>query len=86
MSESVVSSPSLRATVYTKDSIVNRVIEKFVERSAVGVEKYGTTLDRSDLSVVAWATHMQEELMDGILYLEKWRLEVEAADAFKKNP
>jgi len=53
------------------DSIVNSVISKFLERSRVGIEKYGTTLDRKDLTVLDWITHAQEELMDGILYLEK---------------
>lgn len=53
------------------DSIVQTVIEKFKMRSEFGKKKYGTTLDRNDLSVVEWITHAQEEHMDAILYLEK---------------
>lgn len=53
------------------DSIVLSVIEKFKQRSEFGQKKYGTNLDRTDLSFLDWATHMQEELMDAILYLEK---------------
>jgi hypothetical protein len=53
------------------DSIVNSVVQKFLSRSELGIKKYGTTLDRNDLSTVDWITHAQEELMDGILYLEK---------------
>lgn len=53
------------------DSIVRSVIEKFAKRSEFGKQKYGTDLDRSDLGVLDWITHAQEELMDGILYLEK---------------
>ena len=53
------------------DSIVQAVIEKFGVRSELGKKKYGTTLDRTDLSVVDWITHAQEEHMDAILYLEK---------------
>ena len=53
------------------DSIVNSVVQKFLSRSDVGIKKYGKTLDRDDLSTVDWITHAQEELMDGILYLEK---------------
>jgi hypothetical protein len=34
-------------------------------------EKYGHTLDRQDLSVLDWIEHAQQELQDGILYLEK---------------
>ena len=53
------------------DSIVKAVVEKFLQRSAVGIAKYGVTLDRTDLGVLDWIQHAQEELMDGILYLEK---------------
>ena len=55
----------------TQDSVVNSVIEQFAKRSNVGVEKYGTTLDRTYLTMLDWIQHAQEELMDGILYLEK---------------
>jgi hypothetical protein len=53
------------------DSVVKSVISKFTERANVGLEKYGTNLDRQDLQTVDWINHAQEELMDGILYLEK---------------
>jgi hypothetical protein len=54
-----------------KDSIVKAVVEKFLQRSSVGVAKYGVTLDRTDLGPLDWIQPAQEELMDGILYLEK---------------
>lgn len=53
------------------DSIVTAVIEKFKVRSEIGRAKYGTDLDRTDLSVLEWIKHAQEEHMDAILYLEK---------------
>jgi hypothetical protein len=64
-------SPALAPAPLTKDSIVNSVISQFVKRSNVGLEKYGTNLDRTDLSLLDWVQHTQEEMMDGILYLEK---------------
>ena len=57
------------------DSVVCSVVEKFKQRSEVGIQKYGTTLDRTDLSFLDWVNHMQEELMDAILYLEKMKKE-----------
>lgn len=57
--------------VKTLDSVVRSVVSKFVDRAKFGLEKYGTNLDREDLQTVDWITHAQEELMDGILYLEK---------------
>jgi hypothetical protein len=53
------------------DSVVQAVIKKFLDRSELGQKKYGTTLDRTDLKPLDWIVHAQEELMDGILYLEK---------------
>lgn len=55
------------------DSIVDSVIKKFKDRSDVGIKKYGTTLDRKDINFDGWAEHLQQELMDGILYLERLR-------------
>jgi len=53
------------------DSVVKSIVNKFLERSSFGKKKYGTDLDRKDLKVSDWIQHAQEELMDGILYLEK---------------
>ena len=61
---------------YCADSIVNSVISAFIGRSNVGLQKYGTTLDRDDLSVLDWIQHAQEEHMDAILYLEKLKTEI----------
>ena len=54
-----------------KDSIVESVINKYRERSEKGIETYGTTLDRNDLSRLEWLNHLQEELMDAVNYIEK---------------
>ncbi len=53
------------------DTIVQSVIEQFKQRSEVGIKKYNTTLDRTDLTRLEWLQHAQEEAMDLILYLEK---------------
>ena len=53
------------------DSVVSSVMQKYIERSLVGKRKYGTTLDRDDLTIIEWINHTQEELMDATLYLEK---------------
>jgi hypothetical protein len=53
------------------DSVVEAVVSKMRNRSAVGIKKYNTTMDRKDLSVEDWITHLQEELMDATIYLQK---------------
>ena len=47
------------------------VIEKIRERAEVGKSKYGVTMERSDLDIEEWLIHLQEELMDGVVYVEK---------------
>ena len=59
-----------------KDRIVESVLDKFKQRSEEGIKKYGVTMDRKDLSVLEWLTHLQEELMDATLYIEKLKKEL----------
>lgn len=59
------------------DKIVEQVKDKFSERSEVGIAKYGTTLERGDLSLLDWLNHLQEELMDATLYIQKLKNELD---------
>ena len=54
-----------------QDSIVKSVVSSYKERSRVGIKKYNKTMDRNDLSTSEWLQHIQEELMDATLYIEK---------------
>jgi len=63
--------PDNTRTVLKADSIVDSIVDKFIDRSRVGKAKYGTTLDREDWSLEQWIVAAQEEHMDAILYLEK---------------
>lgn len=65
-----------KAIEMKKDRIVESVVEKFRSRSEVGIRKYGTTLDRNDLSLEQWLDHAIEEQMDSILYLTKIKEEL----------
>ena len=53
----------------TKDPIVEQVKELFDKRSQAGIKKYGTTLYENNKD--NFFDHLQQELMDGILYLQK---------------
>lgn len=52
-----------------EDKIVMSVLAKYTMRSKVGQEKYGTTLQTNNKD--NYLKHLQEELMDATLYLEK---------------
>ena len=52
-----------------KDKIVQQVVSKYTERSDRGYQKYGTTLEENNRDI--YLKHLQEELMDATLYLEK---------------
>ena len=70
-----VANPPLRSIKKT-DSIVDSIIDQFVERASFGKQKYGTDLDREDLPVLEWIEHAKQEHMDAILYLEKIKQEI----------
>ncbi len=51
------------------DRIVDQVVNKFQQRSDVGIKKYGTTLYENNHD--NYLLHLQEELQDATLYIEK---------------
>ena len=57
-----------------RDKIIERVINKIKNRSDVGYKKYGVTLKDDNQSLETWLTHIQEELMDAVNYIEKAKL------------
>jgi len=70
-------SRKINYTDFIPDSVVDAILNKFVDRAEMGFKKYSNTLDRKDLSKVEWINHAQEELMDGILYLERLKQEID---------
>lgn len=58
------------------DMHVSNVVAKMQQRSEAGIRKYGTTLERNDLEFIDWLTHLQEELMDASLYIERIKHDV----------
>lgn len=52
-------------------NLLNQLISEFQSREERGFKKYGTTMDRTDLSFDEWLQHFKEELMDGLVYLQK---------------
>jgi len=61
--------PNVEMWQKESDKIVLQVIEKYAQRSEVGINKYGTTLEQNNHD--NYLKHLQEELMDASLYLEK---------------
>lgn len=67
------------------DNIVERVVSLFRSRSERGIQKYGTTLDKNELSNREWLQHLQEELMDAALYVEKIKSIIDEQEGTKTN-
>ena len=63
-----------------RDPVVRNVVNKFVQRSDVGFEKYGRTLDTERKTgmkdLVGYLNDIQEELMDAVLYIQIGRAHV----------
>ena len=58
--------------------IEEQVIEKMLNRAEVGLNKYGVTMERDDLSLLEWVVHWQEETMDASIYAQRIINEIEA--------
>ena len=58
------------------DKNVLSVTQKMLARSEIGLTKYGVTTERTDLSTLDWLTHLQEELMDATIYIERIKHEL----------
>ena len=56
------------------DPVVATVIQRMSDRSAEGMEKYGCTMMRDDVTTVGWIDHAIEELLDAAVYLERLKL------------
>ena len=63
-----------------RDPVVRNVVDKFVSRSDIGYEKYGSTLDDERRlkmkGLTKYLTDVQEDLMDAILYIQAARDEL----------
>ena len=70
-----------KRTINFRDPVVERVVDKFVDRSDVGFAKYGTTLqDERTLKMKGlqkYLNDIQEELMDAVLYIQAARDELQ---------
>ena len=58
------------------DKNVEDVVCQLREREQRGLSKYGVNTERTDLSTIEWLQHLQEELMDGAVYIEKLKKEL----------
>jgi len=71
---------AVRKSYGFRDEVVKNVVDKFVERSNVGYQKYGQTLHSERTSGVkdlaAYLNDIQEELMDAVLYIQAAREEL----------
>lgn len=62
----------------TQDSpeVEEAVIEEIRRRRDAGRKKYGTTMERDDLTIEQWVVHAKEEALDFAIYLEKLKREI----------
>ena len=68
-------------SIVFRDPVVERVVDKFVDRSNVGYKKYGTTLHEERTTklkgLYKYINDVQEELMDAILYIQAAKEEIQ---------
>jgi len=66
----------MKQEINFRDPVVQSVVNKFVDRSDIGYAKYGKTLRDDSSDIFVWLNHLQEELMDATLYLQRLKEEI----------
>jgi len=59
-----------------QDQNVQAVIDKMATRAEIGYSKYGVTTERTDIDLLGWVNHLQEELMDAAIYCQRLKKEI----------
>jgi hypothetical protein len=58
------------------DKNVESVRELLYNRMETGYKKYGVTTERQDIDLLGWLQHLQEELLDAAVYVERLKNEI----------
>lgn len=64
-----------------RDRVVEAVRADLLRRSQLGIQKYGMTLERDDLTLKQWLQHAYEETLDQANYLKRAIIEIEKHEA-----
>ena len=67
------------------DKNVENVVKQLRDREEEGLRKYGVNTERTDLTSLEWLQHLQEELMDASVYIEKLKSEIKEAKATEEG-
>ena len=65
----------------TMDKNVENVVRQLRDREEEGLRKYGVNTERTDLTSLEWLQHLQEELMDASVYIEKLKSDMKETQA-----
>ena len=57
------------------DKNVEAVRKMLLDRSVVGLKKYGVTTERTDTDFQGWIEHLQQELLDAAIYCQRLKNE-----------
>lgn len=68
------------------DKNVVNVVKQLESREKIGYIKYGVTTERTDLDLLQWLQHLQEELMDACVYIERIKSEVKPYEELPRLP
>tara|TARA_R100000664_G_C2752968_1_gene140324 strand:+ start:541 stop:756 length:216 start_codon:yes stop_codon:yes gene_type:complete len=60
-----------------------RVVDRIEKRAEKGLDTYGVSMERGDLSLQEWLQHLQDELLDAAVYVEKLKEEVEELERYR---
>ena len=63
-----------------KNEILKAVQEKLNSQTEKGLKKYGETVNADSYTTVEWIDHLQEELIDALVYAEVIKRKLRGAE------
>ena len=67
------------------DKNVENVVRQLRDREEEGLRKYGVNTERTDLTSLEWLQHLQEELMEASVYIEKLKNDMKEMQATQEG-
>jgi hypothetical protein len=82
--DAVLAEAQMTKAETSPDQNVEAIRKKLLDRSRVGLAKYGVTTERKDLDLIQWLVHAQEEAMDFAVYLQAQMARAADYEALRK--
>lgn len=71
MNQTTINQLSMRLALIDQSETYHTIVSALIARQKIGIEKYGHTVDRTDMIYSDWIREGTEELLDALMYFAR---------------